>query len=471
MSSDLPTVQENHVLILDFGDRRFFVKACRSGAESSVKLGANKCPKTYTSSLIGLPYGCVVELNGSKLSRTPDDVMSPPLSTLSSSASPTPSTTQTADNRDLVDSNTSQKINQNDIHAMKASGASGVDIVSELITSSKTFEGKTEFSKAKYIKRKVKKYIQRARVVKCTASTVCDLLFFKDAKRYMCLRPDSLAQILSYSNVYSGSTVLTFDTIGIPTAAIVERMQGMGRILCVHATQDPPHRQILERFNFDFKQQSVLKYVSAHELFPSSSDSPSESLPDLLGQERDSMIAQGWPVPLQPHTQEHLLQMKTDKEREEFLFKRASRFIRKLTRPNLEETKSYLETKVDSLVIATRHNPLLVLRTLLPYLAPSCPFVIFAEHIQSLAECFDVLKTERLAIKLQLSETWKREFQMLTGRTHPEMTMDATGGYILTGCKISDKEITVEKKVRMRENLCSSACLGHTALGTSLSTI
>ena len=115
----------------------------------------------------------------------------------------------------------------------------------------------------------------------------------------------------------------------------------------------------------------------------------------------------------------------------QFLFKRASRFIRKvrliekiekrhiphsnrslcssqLTRPNLEETKSYLETKVDSLVIATRHNPLLVLRTLLPYLAPSCPFVIFAEHIQPLAECFDVLKTERLAIKLQLSETWKR---------------------------------------------------------------
>lgn len=479
-----PTVQKGHICILDFGDRHFFVKAAFG---EQVKLAANKSPRVHTTGLIGLPYGCVVEVVGNKLVRTEDDLMSPPLSALDEGKGEKEiSSTQMTDNRDLVDSNTSQKIKQDDIQKMKEAGKSGTDIINELISSSETFEGKTEFSKAKYIKRKVrmakgpsrstisvemgeaptsfltplsplppsqvKKYVLRARLVRCTSSTVCSLLFFKDAKRYMCLRPDSLAQILSYSNVYAGATVMTFDTIGIPTASIVERMGGKGRILAVHTSQDPPHKQMFERFNFDFRHQAVLKFVSGYELFQgaaSESAGQGEKLEDVLGIERDSMVAQGWPVPLQDHTRSHLAEMESDKKREDFLFKRASRFIRKVTRPSLPETMDYLSSQVDSLVICSRHDPLLVLSTLFPYLAPSCPFVIFSEHIQPLASCFDHLKTAQSAIKLQLTETWKRDFQMLEGRTHPEMTMDATGGYILTGVKVSGKVLEVEKRGKL----------------------
>ncbi|GMI48758.1 hypothetical protein TrCOL_g11156 [Triparma columacea] len=445
-----PTVQKGHICILDFGDRHFFVKAAFG---EQVKLAANKSPRVHTTGLIGLPYGCVVEVVGNKLVRTEDDLMSPPLSALEDGKGEKEiSSTQMTDNRDLVDSNTSQKIKQDDIQKMKEAGKSGTDIINELISSSETFEGKTEFSKAKYIKRKVKKYVLRARLVRCTSSTVCSLLFFKDAKRYMCLRPDSLAQILSYSNVYAGATVMTFDTIGIPTASIVERMGGKGRILAVHTSQDPPHKQMFERFNFDFRHQAVLKFVSGYELFQgaaSESAGQGEKLEDVLGIERDSMVAQGWPVPLQDHTRSHLAEMESDKKREDFLFKRASRFIRKVTRPSLPETMDYLSSQVDSLVICSRHDPLLVLSTLFPYLAPSCPFVIFSEHIQPLASCFDHLKTAQSAIKLQLTETWKRDFQMLEGRTHPEMTMDATGGYILTGVKVSGKVLEVEKRGKL----------------------
>ena len=128
-----------------------------------------------------------------------------------------------------MDDNESQSVSQEDIRKMREEGKTGQEIISTLINSSKTFQGKTEFSKAKYIKRKVKKYVPRARLLRCTSFTVCSLLFFKDPKRYMCLRPDSLAQVLSYANVYAGSKVMTFDDVGIPTAAIVERMNGMGR--------------------------------------------------------------------------------------------------------------------------------------------------------------------------------------------------------------------------------------------------
>ena len=152
-----PTVQRGSICILDFGDRHFFVRAA-SGEQ--VKLAANKSPRVNTAGLIGLPYGCVVEVVGSKLVRTPDDLMTPPLSSAveegTRGGDEEASNTQMTDNRDLVDSNTSQKIKQDDIQKMKEAGKSGTEIINELISSSKTFEGKTEFSKAKYIKRKVR---------------------------------------------------------------------------------------------------------------------------------------------------------------------------------------------------------------------------------------------------------------------------------------------------------------------------
>ena len=83
----------------------------------------------------------------------------------------------------------------------------------------------------------------------------------------MSLRPDSLAQIISYANVYAGAQVLTFDTISVVTASLVERMGGYGRILSVHSSQDPPHKEVLSKFNFDYKTLDVLKFVSAFEIF------------------------------------------------------------------------------------------------------------------------------------------------------------------------------------------------------------
>lgn len=41
------------------------------------------------------------------------------------------------------------------------------------------------------------------------------------------------------------------------------------------------------------------------------------------------------------------------------------------------------------------------------------------------------------AVALQLHESWWREYQVLPGRTHPEMSTSGTGGYILSGIKVS----------------------------------
>jgi len=75
------------------------------------------------------------------------------------------------DNRDLVDKNTAQKLSQEDINKMKASGASGQDIIAKLVQSSTTFSQKTAYSQQKYLKKKQRKYITRFRLCQVQAHT------------------------------------------------------------------------------------------------------------------------------------------------------------------------------------------------------------------------------------------------------------------------------------------------------------
>jgi tRNA (adenine-N(1)-)-methyltransferase non-catalytic subunit len=298
--------------------------------------------------------------------------------------------------------------------------------------------------------------------------------------KIMNLRSDSLAQIVSYSNIYAGSQPLVFDTIGIVVGSLIERMGGYGRLLSIYTGQDPPHKELLSRFNFSKSELDVLKNVSSYEIFGEGADRRAEKkrklaiatatatataasgdsdaadgievaadaveeYRDVMEEEKQQLISQGWPTPLQEHTAEHLSN-KSQKEKEDFLLKRSSRFVRKMCRPSLEDTITWLEAKSDSLIIVTNFDPLSTLMKLFPYLAPSCPVTLFCEHLEPLAKCFNYLKNDHKAIKLQLSETWMREYQMIENCTHPNMVMSATCGYILTGVKTSVQQVEVEKK-------------------------
>lgn len=93
----------------------------------------------------------------------------------------------------------------------------------------------------------------------------------------------------------------------------------------------------------------------------------------------------------------------------------------------------YLRQGVDRLIIACKYRPLPILKQSLYLLAPSAPFVIFHEFLEPLVDCYLYLQEQELAVKMVLSETWLREFQNLPGRFRPEMFMNSTGGYLLTG--------------------------------------
>ena len=153
------------------------------------------------------------------------------------------------DNRDLVDDNTAQALGQEDVQRMKDAGASAAEIVSSLVANSATYQGKTEYAKAKYIKKKQRQYAPTFRALPACAQTIVDTMHHKDPKRICGLRSDSVAQLLAYGNVRASCTVLVVDGAkGLLVGAAAERMAGDGRIVNL-ALGPHPSVPMLSHFN------------------------------------------------------------------------------------------------------------------------------------------------------------------------------------------------------------------------------
>jgi tRNA (adenine-N(1)-)-methyltransferase non-catalytic subunit len=404
--------------------------------------------------LIGLPYGTVLELGKNGLVPLADgeDLLPehPTIVVRSGEVSGSPEDTdgdstmpaikpysveQSNDNRHLLDDNKSQSMKQAELVKLKRQ-IDGADIIQALIENSATFDSKTEFSKAKYITRKQKKYQQRCRLVRCTASTVCEALFNKDPRKLMNMREDTLGQILSHSNITAGCQVLLMETgMGVVTGAVAQRIGGYGKILSIYSGQQPTFTDMLAKFNLSFAENHSIKYIHSGDVFADDALSVDVStLPDPERLDREKLQ---WPCPLQDHTRAYLETITDERELDEFMSKRCSRFARKLSRHTPTEGQEMLLSRpCDSIIIVSRHDPTSTLLKMLPFLAPSCPFVVYCEFLEPLTECFHEIQRQGLAINLKLSDTWMREYQVLPGRTHPNMNMSQNGGFLLVGIKL-----------------------------------
>lgn len=443
-------VREGDHVILVFGDgRQFFAQCLKNwkGKTAPVKISKRSYP---TANLVGLPYGTVLEVGNNELVPLPEGEglipeFTPGIKSEADSLEDEeanaddntfPSIEQGNDNRNLVDNNSSQTLNQRHLAKLVRKGTEGAAIVSALVENSKTFDSKTEFSKAKYIARKQKKYQLRCRMVRCTAYSVCQTLYKKDRIKMMNLREDTLGQILSYSNVSAGCQVLVMETcMGVVTGALAQRMGGYGKIMSVYSGQQPSFTDMICRFNLSFAEQHSVKWLHSGDVF--AEDVVTASDPKAQDPEKAEREALSWPCPLQDHTRAYLEKITNKKDKRLFLAKRCARFARKLTRHTGLEAKEMLHArKCDSIVLVARYDPTSTLIDLLPYLASSSPFVVYSEYMEPLAECFRELQKQGLAINIRLMDTWMREYQVLPGRTHPAMHMSQNGGFLLTGIKL-----------------------------------
>jgi len=106
------------------------------------------------------------------------------------------------DNRDLVDNSENQKLDMESIAEIKGE-AGGAAVIAALVNHSSTFKTKTEFSQAKYLKRKQQKYMLRFRLLECTPFTIARLMFEKHSGKIGNIRWDTVAQMLSYAGELS----------------------------------------------------------------------------------------------------------------------------------------------------------------------------------------------------------------------------------------------------------------------------
>merc|ERR1711974_92554 len=108
-----------------------------------------------------------------------------------------------------------------------------------------------------------------------------------------------------------------------------------------------------------------------------------------------------------------------------------------------ESLKSYELMKkhsMDGLIIACKQHPTNILLALVKYLSFSRPFVVYSPYKEPLLEAYLAMKDTGKAVMVTVSELWLRNYQVLPGRSHPEVLMSGGGGYILSGIYVDNSK-------------------------------
>jgi tRNA (adenine-N(1)-)-methyltransferase non-catalytic subunit len=417
-------------------------------ARSLTKLG--RVPHVNLGSLIGQPAGVMYEVDENTRTLVP---YTGPTSEDAHEAAVDAETGGTGDNRHLLDSSNSQAMTQDEIEAIKA--AEGVrGIVEKLCQSSATFNAKTAFSQQKYIRRKKKKYMVTFTVERVTPDTFCEMwcptrrneVIPESDTRWVRLRVDALAQLMSLANIHAGSRVLLVEkTNGFIPAAILSRLGDDGSIF--HVLGHNAHATFTNARNIgltDFRRRwKLLRRASL--LDPTAPEHPAEKqnrVPWAGGaqspeppaadadapkdNEDDGMAApDGVVAPTTPVIEEGSQWISGNEARSLFKESPPDSFVVVDDSPNLDQEVAEL----------------------LPYVALGGTIAVYSPYLEQLAKVFRALFEDCLCITLR--DTFYREYQVLPGRTHPFVHMTNNGGYLLSAVRVAPRRLG---KVQPRGN-------------------
>jgi len=355
------------------------------------------------------------------------------------------------DNRDLNQAENSQKLSRDDIEEMRDEGKSGEQILGKLIENSETFQNKTKFSQAKFLKKKAKKYHHFILIRKPSIRLLMQIHYTANPMNLMNLRLDSLAQLLNMTNIHSGGRFLVYETgaQGVVVAAVLERVGASGKVVHIYQTGQP-QTSCLSAMNFTEQVTNSLHTINIQHL--RSQEQGKDILvnhyaPNPNGEPPKKKLCVdevNLPVPADktevnlpvPADKTEVLPVPVDKtevlpvpaDKTEVLPVRMT--LRERSVSAFQEISS---RDMDGLIIVCKQHPTALLLHLLKYLAPSRPFSVFSPYKEPLMDAYMAVKEAGIAILCTVSETWLSYQQVLPGRTHPEMLMSGGGGYLLTG--------------------------------------
>lgn len=461
------------LLDINDGDRLAFFRLTPG---ATAKIGNKTCS---LQPLVGRPFGSLFRLDADGLVPcAAGDATSRDHNTRDGADGQTQD--ETRDNRSLVDNNTAQNLSSDDIEAMKRDGATGDEIVEALIANSSTFGKKTVFSQEKYKLKKQKKYAPKVLLRRPSARSICETYFKKSPARIGFMRVDTLSLLLSMANIGAYSDVLVVDMVGgLVVGAVAERLGGTGYVCSTYLRSAPCSIDIIRMYNLSSDMVSRIVQAPLSDLcsMHSSGNTPSllnggaegemvepavvpdEDAQASLAQQVDTAVSDekaqlstDQPTDMEvsePSLDEHPVQDENSaldgKGSDGNLD--ASKSSKAGKAPSPEKMKYWKEHGFSSLIVAAPgHEVERLVADLLPLLSYSAPFAIYHQYLDPLAKCMHSLQVSKMAIGLQLSEPWLREYQVLPSRTHPHMQMNAFGGYILSGIRIHNTDCMIANK-------------------------
>ena len=311
-------------------------------------------------------------------------------------------------NEFIKDDGATQILSQNDIEEMKSKGITGDEIVKNLVENSTSFNVKTEFSKAKWLKKKINKHQPNIIVKKPSIRLFASSSVSK-------LRPDVLAKIINTANIWSGSKAIVVECKDdLLTSAVSQRVGLNGTVLQVFE-QRLPHNMYCKWLDFSQEHMKALKYYPLKFL---GKLNPNAELGDLNTNGSSNCDDES-----------------IDQKHELGKRKREGKTV------NFEDYKPVFEIlkteKFDSLIISAFYDPFPVLELLWNSLRSSGNLVIRTEYLSVVLQCANFVN-EKGCSELSVVDQWFREIQVLPGRTHPDMRMQTGGGFILSCTKICE---------------------------------
>ena len=252
---------------------------------------------------------------------------------------------------------------------------------------------------------------------------MCDFWFDKAPEKIRWIRKDALSQVLSFGSVRPGGRYLVVDGVsGLLVGSVLERLGGDGTVVAINDAESPPAFDIIPYFNFPPQvTKPVLKILNW-------AATETEYAPVFSNQDISSVSA--------------LAENRSTKDKSRDRKRQAN--FREVDRVR----SKFFAGDFDAVLIACHYDPMSILRRLKPHLGGSASVVIHSPYLQPLVEAHSKLRGDEEFINISVTEPWLRKYQVLPGRTHPEMTTSSTGGYILHALRVfGDKQALEMRRV------------------------
>lgn len=319
-------------------------------------------------------------------------------------------------NMEIYDSNDSQTLTETEIEELRKTLAP-VDLVEAIARGNDTFTSKNAFSQIKYLKKKQAKYVIEIKVVETCAAILAEVYYSKKPDSVIQMRPDVLGTIIHQATLTKDTQVLIMDTtIGIVEAGVVERLGGYGRILCPYFTTTA--------------QPTCSRYLNLNE-------ESEASIVRFPGTIISGVVANPMAEVKEPVTDDS-----------PYAEERALRYQSK---HQIDQISRWLKQGSRSLIIATEMDPEASFWGLFPLLESGGAFVVYFYCLEPLAKLAMSIRLSKVACNVSLSENWCREYQVLSNRTHPLMMMDDSGGFVLSGIKVTRTDSGDNKVMEIEE--------------------